>query len=254
MHIQLVRHATLRIEYKGRTLLVDPMFSQAGELPTVPNTPNQVPNPLVDLPMPVKEVLAGVDAILITHTHRDHLDEAAIRQLPKSIPLFCQPADQEKLASHGFEQVIPVETEREWEGIGLWRTGGQHGTGEIGKQMGPVSGFVLKAAEEPALYVAGDTIWCEEAEQAVNKHKPDVIVVFSGAARFLTGDPITMTAEDVGRLAQSSEAGRVFVAHMETWNHCLLSRTELREHLDRLGLSERVHVPEDGEIVTYRQG
>jgi len=119
--------------------------------------------------VPVGEVLAGVDAILITHTHRDHLDEAAVRQLPKQVPLFCQPPDQEKLLQHGFEQVIAVEEQGEWKGIRLYRTGGRHGTGEIGEKMGPVSGFVLKAADgtEPTLYLTGDTVWCREVEQAL---------------------------------------------------------------------------------------
>ncbi len=37
------------------------------------------------------------------------------------------------------------------------RTSGRHGSGQIGEQMGAVSGFVLAAAGEPTLYIAGDT-------------------------------------------------------------------------------------------------
>ncbi|MFD2369553.1 MBL fold metallo-hydrolase [Brevibacillus sp. GCM10020057] len=253
MHIQLVRHATLRVTYKGRTLLVDPMFSRAGELPATPNTPNQRPNPGVELPMSVSEAVAGVDAILVTHTHRDHLDDAAVSQLPKHVPLFCQPPDREKLLEHGFEQVNVVDSQAEWEGIRLHRTGGRHGTGEIGEKMGPVSGFVLKAADgsEPTLYLTGDTIWCGEVEQALAAYRPDVIVSFAGAARFLTGDPITMTKEDVAQLALAAPDSRIFVAHMEVWNHCLLSRSELRAYLGERQLAERVTVPDDGETVDY---
>ncbi|QRG68083.1 MBL fold metallo-hydrolase [Brevibacillus choshinensis] len=253
MHIQLVRHATLRVAYKGRTLLVDPMLSLAGELPATVNTPNQRPNPGVELPMPAEEVLGGVDAILITHTHTDHLDEAAVKQLPKHLPIFCQPPDREKLQNHGFEQVIVVESEYVWEGIQLYRTGGRHGTGEIGEKMGPVSGFVLQAEGEPTLYLAGDTIWCEEVEHALKSHRPDVIVPFAGAAHFLVGDPITMTKEDIVQLAQAAPGSQVFVAHMEVWNHCLLSRDELREHLTNNHLSERVQVPQDGEKIEYKR-
>lgn len=249
MHIQLVRHATLRVTYGGHTLLVDPMFSGAGQLSAVPNTPNQRPNPLVDLPMSISEVLEGVDAILITHTHLDHLDDAAVAQLPKNLPLFCQPPDLEKLRNQGFTQVIAVDALHEWAGIRLHRTGGQHGTGEIGEKMGQVSGFVLKASDEPVLYIAGDTIWCEEVEAAVQTHQPDTIVAFAGAAQFLAGDPITMTKEDLVQLAHASSTSQILVTHMETWNHCLLSREELRAYLHEKGLSERVWVPEDGEVI-----
>lgn len=253
MHIQLVRHATLRVKYKGRILLVDPMLSRAGELPAVINTPNQRPNPLVELPITVEEALDGVDAILITHTHMDHLDEAAIKQLPKNVPLFCQPPDREKLQNHQFEQVIVVEDEYVWEGIQLCRTGGRHGTGEIGEKMGPVSGFVLQAEGEPTLYMAGDTIWCEEVERALLSHRPDVIVPFAGAAQFLVGDPITMTKDDIVQLAQAAPGSQIFVAHMEVWNHCLLSRGELREYLAINHLSKRVRVPQDGETIEYQR-
>ncbi|GED30517.1 MBL fold metallo-hydrolase [Brevibacillus centrosporus] len=253
MHIQLVRHATLRITYKGHTLLVDPMLSTPGELPAVANTPNQHPNPGAALPISVQEVLEGVDAIVVTHTHGDHLDPAAIQQLPKNLPLFCQPPDKEKLSEHGFEQVIVVQEELEWEGIRFHRTGGHHGTGEIGKQMGPVSGFVLQAAEEPTLYIAGDTIWCEEVEQALATFDPNVIVVFGGAAQFLVGDPITMTKEDIVQVAQTAPGSQVFVAHMEVWNHCLLSRSELREYVGENKLAERVQIPQNGETIEYRR-
>lgn len=253
MHIQLIRHATLKVGYKGRTFLVDPMFSREGELPAVVNSPNQRPNPGVELPLPVSDVLAGIDAILVTHTHADHLDPAATGLLPKHLPLFCQPPDREKLLELGFEQVFPVEGEREWEGIRLTRTGGRHGTGEIGEKMGPVSGFVLKANQEPTLYIAGDTIWCEEVERAISVHQPEVVVPFAGAARFLTGDPITMTKEDIARLAECAGESQLFVAHMEVWNHCLLSRRELRDYMSERGLSARVRVPEDGETVEYQR-
>ena len=52
-----------------------------------------------------------------------------------------------------------------WDGVEVFRTGGRHETGEIGAKMAPVLGFVLRVPDEPALYVAGDTIWCPEARR-----------------------------------------------------------------------------------------
>jgi L-ascorbate metabolism protein UlaG (beta-lactamase superfamily) len=251
MNIQLVRHATLRLQYGNRRLLIDPMFSPAGTLATTPNTPNPVANPLVDLPLPTAELLELMDAVIITHLHRDHLDDTAIAALPKHLPLFCQPEDRQKLEQHGFTDVRPVTGELQWAGIRICRTGGQHGTGEIGRMLAPVSGFVLQANGEPTLYLAGDTIWCADVEQALDAYRPAIVVVNAGAARFLTGDPITMTAEDIEQVARTAPHAEIVVAHMEAWNHCLLTRDELRAFLQERQLDGRVHVPENGEWYRY---
>ncbi|BCU81644.1 MBL fold metallo-hydrolase [Polycladomyces abyssicola] len=239
MKIKLIRHATFQIRYAGVELLVDPMLSKAGSLPPTTNTPNQRSNPLVSLLHP--------DVILLTHLHRDHFDDEAVNRLPKHIPILCQPPDQESLHKKGFMDVRPINKQVSYKGIRFSRTGGQHATGEIGQKMGPVSGFVLQAQGEPSLYLTGDTIWCPEVETALMTYRPEVVVVFAGAAQFLTGDPITMAKEDVRKLRQAVPNSEITVAHMEVWNHCLLTREELKRDLADQGLIEGVWVPEDGE-------
>jgi hypothetical protein len=71
--------------------------------------------------------------------------------------------------------------------------------------------------------------------------------VNAGAARFLEGDPITMTAEDVARVCRAAPEARVIATHMEAINHCLLTRAELAEALAEQGLADRVEIPADGE-------
>jgi L-ascorbate metabolism protein UlaG (beta-lactamase superfamily) len=112
-----------------------------------------------------------------------------------------------------------------------------------------VSGFVIRAPGEPALYVAGDTVWCEEVADALREHRPDAVVVNAGGARFLQGDPITMPAEDVLATADAAGSAVVIAVHMEAINHCGLTRADLRGRLREEGLDDRVTVPEDGAEV-----
>src|SRR6185436_8474700 len=142
MRIQLVRHATLIVEIGDTRLLVGPMLSAKGAMAPVPNSPNPQPNPLVELPAAVPEILRDVGGVLVTHTHRDHWDDAAADILRKHLPLFCQPEDAAKFREQSFTDVRPVETSTWFQKIEISRTGGEHGTGEIGKQMAPVSGYV----------------------------------------------------------------------------------------------------------------
>ena len=251
MEITLVRHATLLVRFHGKRLLVDPMLSDVGAMPPVPNAPNPRPFPLVPLPEPALRVLAGVDAVLVTHTHRDHFDDAAASLVPKHLPVFCQPEDAAKLSGLGFADVRPVADAVLWEGIEICRTSGQHGTGEIGKRMAPVSGFVLRAADERTLYIAGDTIWCSEVREALRAYTPSVTVANAGAARFHEGDPITMTGENVIEVARQAPQTAVVVVHMETVNHCGLTRSTLASQVAGAGLRSRVWIPRDGETARY---
>ncbi len=246
MQLQLIRHATLLLEYAGMRLLVDPMLGDAGTAPPIQNSPEPRPNPLVPLPCPAPEIVSGIQATLVTHTHRDHWDDAAIQLLPKDLPLFCQPEDEAKMQSVHFVNTVAVQHARNWSQICITRTGGQHGTGEIGKAMAPVSGFVLQNPGEPTLYITGDTIWCNEVAEAIEQFNPQITVVNAGGARFLKGDPITMTAEDVIQVCHKTNA-TVIAVHMEAINHCLVTRKQLAEKARQSGV--KVVIPQDGEVM-----
>jgi len=249
VRLRLIRHATLIVEYSGHTLLVDPMLDDAGARSPIQNSPNPRNNPLVPLPMPAEEAVQGVDAVLVTHTHSDHWDGTATRVLPKDVPFFGQIEDEAKFRGQGFTRVQSVTSAVAWKDIEITCTGGQHGRGEIGKAMAPVSGFVLRASGEPTLYIAGDTIWCDEVQAAIREHNPAIIVVNTGAAQFLEGGPITMSADDVIATAQASKAARVVAVHMESINHCLLTRADLAFQLEAARVIDRVAIPQDGEWV-----
>jgi L-ascorbate metabolism protein UlaG (beta-lactamase superfamily) len=113
--------------------------------------------------------------------------------------------------------------------------------------MAPVSGFVLDT--DPKLYIAGDTIFCDHVRDALATHRPDVIVVNAGAARFTTGDPIVMSNDDIVALAAHAPDVRIVAVHLDTVSHATETRAHLRERLRAEGLTGRVVVPEDGSEI-----
>jgi len=209
-------------------------------------------NPISDLPIPARDVVEGIDAVLLSHLHIDHFDPAAEEMLPKDIPIFCQPGDEERLKKKGFQLVTPVDPPVEWQGIKVTRTQGQHGTGSVGEKMGNVSGYVLEAESEPTLYWAGDTIWCDAVKQVVRDAQPDIILTHSSGARFPKSDPIVMDAEQTIALCRAAPDGIVVATHMEALDHGTVSRADLRALAEREGIgADRLFIPLDGEVLRF---
>jgi L-ascorbate metabolism protein UlaG (beta-lactamase superfamily) len=251
VRLTLVRHATMIVEAAGRRLMVDPMLDAAGARGPVRGTPDERPNPLVDLPMPAAEAAAGVEGVLLTHTHVDHLDAAGVTSVPAGVPWFCQPEDIADLQPIGLQaRPVPTGEALIWEGIGITRTGGRHGrTEQMVSGLAPVSGYVVRADGEPTLYIAGDTVWCDEVADAIAAHDPDVIVVNAGAATFLHGGSVTMEAGDVAAVAEAAPRARIVAVHMEAINHCVETRAALAAAVAEAGIADRVLIPDDGDAV-----
>ena len=111
MKIQQIRNATIKIEYAGKVMLIDPMLGEKGCMPPFPFSHHQeLRNPIHDLPMTVDELLRDVDCVLLTHLHTDHIDDAAYEQLPKEMLIVVQDElDREVVVSHGFKQVKVID-------------------------------------------------------------------------------------------------------------------------------------------------
>ncbi|WP_242129472.1 MBL fold metallo-hydrolase [Sphingobium sp. Sx8-8] len=249
-----VRNATLRINYGGVRFLVDPVLADKDAYPGFVGTANsQRRNPLVPLPMPLASIV-DVDAVIVTHLHPDHWDEVAKAKLNKSLPIFAQNTeDAAQLRSAGFSDVRLLTENTEFRAVRLNRTGGQHGTDAALKALpqilGPVSGFVMSHPAHKALYVAGDTIWNAEVERAIVRHSPEVIVLNAGMATVIGLDPIIMGPADVLAVHRAAPNAMLIASHMEAFNHCVLSRADLRAFSKRDGYEQRLLIPADGETL-----
>lgn len=257
---QQIRNATARITYGETTFLIDPMLARKGAYPGFQGTyQSELRNPLVELPVPAAEVVVGIDAVVVTHTHLDHWDDAAQASLPKGLPLFVQhEADAALIRKQGFTDVRVLGHQVEFGGVRLSKTGGQHGTDlmyanpTLGAALGEAMGVVFEAPGYRTVYFAGDTIWRDEVDQALAEYRPAVVVLNAGYA-LVTGfeGAIIMGKEDVLRVAQTMPAATVVAVHLDAINHMSVGREALRKYVQAQGIQHRVEIPEDGAFLKF---
>ena len=249
MKLRLIRNATLRLTYGGREVLIDPYLAPRHSRPSYTGAS---PNPLVELPMPPEAVLAGAEVVLVSHLHSDHFDPMAQELLPKTMPLFCQPGDEDAIRALGFTRVTPLTGEAGWGSIGLVPVAGRHGEGAVLAEMGPTMGVVLRAADEPTVYWAGDTVLAPPVLDAIVRFRPDVIVTHSCGAVWGGGTLIVMDAAQTVALCRAAPSATVVATHMEALDHATVTRAALRQAAREAGIADdRLRIPLDGETLGF---
>lgn len=263
MKIQQIRNATIKITYGNMTFLVDPWLAEKGTMGCLADFKTTIPDkakekirmPIVWLPQPIKEILAGVDAYIITHIHPDHIDmcqDGTVGTLlNKSTPVYVQNAeDQAILLKSGFK-FVTVLTEKGLplpHNINLKKAPALHGTI---KPCGPASGFILESTHEKTLYVAGDTIWFPGVKNTLVTYKPEVIVLNACAAKLEEYGRILMDDADVAKVYETCSNASIIASHMDTIAHAFLSRLTLKEKLSDRKIQDKILIPKDGEIMQF---
>lgn len=258
MHITQIRNATLILEYAGVKILIDPMLADKDAFPGFPGTVNShIRMPTVDLPLSIDEIL-DVDAILITHLHPDHWDEAASSCIAKDMLIWLQnEQDQATLQQQGFSNTHIFKDGSQFQGIFLSPTECQHGydmlfeNPDMAKRMGEVTGVILSHPDEKTLYLVGDSIWTPYIEMTMKTVQPEIVILNTGWAHVLEYGPIIMGKEDVLKTHMILPEAKIVATHMEAVNHVLLSRAELKNYVEVNQIDAFVSIPEDGETIAF---
>ena len=261
MKIQQIRNATLKVTYAGATFLIDPWLAgrwEMGCFADIPGAPFTVPDPakrhipmpICPLPLPVEEILRGVDYYVVTHIHPDHIDMSPDgtvgAPLDKRVPVFAQnAADAEVLRRSGFADVRVLSAEGGAAGAAtLHKAPARHGTVV---PCGEAMGVVFSAPGEKTLYIAGDTVWYPEVARTIERFRPDVIALNACAAELKECGRLIMNDEDVESVSLAAPNAQIIVTHMDTVAHASITRYEMRGRLARRGV--KYVMPEDGETV-----
>lgn len=191
LSVTRIVHASLIVEFRGARVLVDPWFYSGFVM--LQGEPLGLTPP--DLP--------GVAAVLLTHEHGGHTDDAALRQLAPSIPQVIAPERLvDRLRDLGFQRVTPLAW---WETTTI---GDVRITAVPAGHSVPENGYVLEGSGVSA-YLAGDTAEFDElSEIAARFPHLDVALLPVGGERLL-GLPRTMGPAEAAEAAAKLAAERV---------------------------------------------
>ena len=96
MKIEYVGHATVVVDLDGVRLITDPLLR------------NRVVHLRRAVPVDAK-ALRGVDAVLVSHAHYDHLDLPSLERLGKKLPIVVPRGLGGMLRKRRFEAVLEIE-------------------------------------------------------------------------------------------------------------------------------------------------
>jgi L-ascorbate metabolism protein UlaG (beta-lactamase superfamily) len=144
--VTYVGHATTLVDLDGTRLLTDPVLrGRVGPL-------------LRHGPLPPPHLTAGIDAVLISHLHRDHVDLASLRRLASEIRMLIPPGSRGFFERYGFDNLTELAA-GESAVIGKLTVTAVEADHDGGRRRGapevePI-GFLIAGSR--SVYFAGDT-------------------------------------------------------------------------------------------------
>jgi len=186
-------HATFLIQIAGVTIITDPVFFNLSGMM----------KRLMPLPMRLEE-LPPVDIVLLSHNHRDHLDEASMNYLKRYQPVVCVPlGDESWFLTRGFNHVHGYEwwEQRTIKDVTLTFLPASHWSGRGVRDVNrSLWGSWMIQAGGFTLYFAGDTAYAEHFK-AIGQQFPSIDVALLPIGpeepRFLMKDSHTGALEAI---------------------------------------------------------
>jgi len=151
-------HASFLLQGHGKSLLIDPIFSDHCSPFPMERLRRLIPPPcrLDELPQ--------IDAVLLTHSHYDHLDLPSLRKLGADTPMVIAEGHTAWLGKKGFRQVQELAWFKSLElfpGLRITATPAQHFTARtpFDRNRGHWCGWLLENSGLK-LWHAGDSGYC----------------------------------------------------------------------------------------------
>lgn len=248
-------HSTFMLNFSGKIILVDPVFS--GSASPVGFMVKRFQPPVLKL-----EELPPIDIVLISHDHYDHLDMETMKFFAKKNPKFIMPLG---VGSHlrGWGVKSESITELDWwqsqtiDGVEFIATPAQHfsGRGVSDGNKTLWASWVIRN-QQHNIYFSGDSGYDTHFKAIGDKYGPFDIAFIENGQYNQKWRAVHQLPEEAVQAYFDLRAKRFFPIH---WGMFVLSLHSWRHPVDelrRLSKERGVNIvtPKLGEIVTVGEG
>lgn len=257
--VYFIGNATLLIRYTGFAILTDPTFVHMHEKVNLGCglKSKRLTNPALEI-----KDLPSIDLIVLSHFHGDHFDQAAQRDLDKSLPIVTTSHSAKELNKRGFNNTYKLD---KWQSISFSKgdvkivitaTPGRHGPLPVSMLLPSVMGSILDFHGPKnnlfRLYITGDTLVYSQIKEIAKRYNDvDIALLHLGGTRIM-GIFVTMNGKQGVEMFNIINPRIAIPIHYNDYDVFKSPLEDFKAEIKNAGLDNRVHYLTHGDTYNFK--